>query len=72
MTENTYLTQTQLAERWQVAESTIERWRSEGIGPIYLKMMGRVRYRLTDITDLEEDSLRESTSHRASARNDRE
>ena len=57
MTENTYLTQTQLAERWQVAESTIERWRSEGSGPIYLKMMGRVRYRLTDITDLEEDSL---------------
>jgi len=43
MTENTYLTQTQLAERWQVAESTLERWRSEGIGPIYMKMMGRVR-----------------------------
>ncbi len=44
MTENNYLTQTQLAERWQVAESTLERWRSEGIGPIYMKMMGRVRY----------------------------
>ncbi len=43
MTEINYLTQTQLAERWQVAESTLERWRSEGIGPIYL-MMGRVRY----------------------------
>ena len=71
MTENTYLTQTQLAERWQVAE-TLERWRSEGIGPIYMKMMGRVRYRLSDITDFEEDSLRGSTSQRASARNDRE
>ena len=46
MTENNYLTQTQLTERWQVAESTLERWRSEGIGPIYMKMMGRVRYRL--------------------------
>ena len=40
MTETNYLTQTQLAERWQVAESTLERWRSEGIGPIYMKMMG--------------------------------
>ncbi len=30
MTENVYLTQTQLAERWQVAEGTLERWRSEG------------------------------------------
>ena len=72
MTETNYLTQTQLAERWQVAESTLERWRSEGIGPIYMKMMGRVRYRLSDITDFEEDSLRGSTSQRASARSDRE
>jgi predicted site-specific integrase-resolvase len=71
MTESNYLTQTQLAERWQVAESTLERWRSEGIGPIYMKMMGRVRYRLSDITDFEEDSLRGSTSQRASARSDR-
>ena len=71
MTENNYLTQTQLAERWQVTESTLERWRSEGIGPIYMKMMGRVRYRLSDITDFEEDSLRGSTSQRASARSDR-
>lgn len=47
MTEINYLTQTQLAERWQVAEGTLERWRSEGNGPIYMKMMGRVRYRLT-------------------------
>ena len=72
MTETNYLTQTQLAERWQVAESTLERWRSEGIGPIYMKMMGRVRYRLSDTTDFEEDSLRGSTSQRASARNYRE
>lgn len=70
MTENTYLTQTQLAERWQVAESTLERWRSEGIGPVYLKMMGRVRYRLPDIVAFEEGALRRSTSQRASARNE--
>ncbi|MCX7216759.1 MAG: DNA-binding protein [Burkholderiales bacterium] len=71
MNENIYLTQTQLAERWQVAESTLERWRSEGIGPIYLKLMGSVRYRLSDITGFEEDALRGSTSERASVRNDR-
>ncbi|HNI19808.1 helix-turn-helix transcriptional regulator [Accumulibacter sp.] len=57
-----YLTQAQLAVRWQVAESTLERWRSEGIGPIYLKMMGRVRYRLSDILAFEAESLRKSTS----------
>lgn len=68
MTENTYLTQNQLAARWQVAESTLERWRSEGIGPIYLKMLGCVRYRIPDITEFEECSLRGNTSQRASAR----
>ena len=70
MTESNYLTQTQLADRWQVAESTLERWRSEGIGPLYMKMMGRVRYRLPDITDFQEEVLRNSTSERDSARND--
>lgn len=68
MTENNYLTQTQLADRWQVAESSLERWRSEGIGPDYMKIMGRVRNRLSDITDFEEDALRVSTSERASQR----
>jgi hypothetical protein len=33
MTGNNYMTQNQLAERWQVAESTLERWRSEGVEP---------------------------------------
>ncbi len=40
MTENNYLLQTKLAERWQVAETTLERWRSEGIGHIYLSLWG--------------------------------
>jgi predicted site-specific integrase-resolvase len=71
MTGKNYMTQTQLAERWQVAESTLERWRSEGVGPIYMKILGRVRYRLSDITNFEEDSLRGSTSQRASVRSNR-
>lgn len=33
MTGNNYMTQTQLAERWKVAESTLERWRIEALGP---------------------------------------
>ena len=65
MTKNLHLAQT------QVAEGTLERWRSEGIGPNYREMMGRVRNRLSDITDFEEDSLSNDTSERASASNDR-
>jgi len=71
MTGNNDMTQTQLAERWQLAESTLERWRSEGVGLIYMNILGRVRYRLSDITDFEEESLRGSTSQRAIVRSSR-
>jgi hypothetical protein len=72
MTGNNYITQTQLAERWQVAESTRERWRSEGYGPIYMKILGRVRYRLSNITDFDEESLCGSTSQLATVRSNRQ
>ena len=44
-----HLNQRQLADRWGVSEATLERWRSEGIGCVYLKLHGRVLYRLEDI-----------------------
>lgn len=56
-----HLNQTQLSERWDVAEATLERWRSDGIGPVFLKIQGRVLYRLEDIQAFEADSLRQST-----------
>ena len=62
-----HLNQQQLADRWSVSEATLERWRTEGIGPIYLKLQGRVLYRVEDIEAFELDSLRKSTSERVSA-----
>jgi len=62
-----HLNQRQLAERWGVSEATLERWRSEGIGPIFLKLHGRVLYRVEDIESYEAECLRKSTSERASA-----
>ena len=50
-----HLNQTQLAERWDVAEATLERWRSDGIGPVFMKIQGRVLYRVEDI-ELEDDA----------------
>jgi hypothetical protein len=44
-----HLNQRQLADRWDVSEATLERWRSEGIGPVFLKLQGRVLYRLEDV-----------------------
>ncbi len=57
-----HMNQRQLADRWNVSEATLERWRSEGIGPRFMKIQGRVLYRLQDIEAYEEQCLRESTS----------
>lgn len=62
-----HFNQGQLADRWDVSEATLERWRSEGIGPVFLKLQGRVLYRLEDVEAFESDSLRKSTSERVDA-----
>jgi predicted site-specific integrase-resolvase len=50
------ISQIELAQRWQISESTLERWRSEGIGPVFLKLRGQVRYRDIDILAYEANS----------------
>lgn len=59
-----HLNQRQLADRWDVSEATLERWRTAGIGPVFLKLQGRVLYRVEDVEAYEADSLRKSTSER--------
>jgi hypothetical protein len=44
-----HLNQVELARRWSLSHRTLERWRWEGRGPRYLKIGGRVVYRLSDI-----------------------
>lgn len=62
-----HLNQSQLADRWDVSKATLERWRSEGIGPVYLKLQGHVLYRIEDIEAYEAASLYRSTSERVPA-----
>lgn len=47
----------QAAKRGQ-SEATLERWRSDRIGPVFLKIRGRVLYRLIDIEAFEVTSLK--------------
>ncbi len=56
-----HLGQKQLAERWRISEASLERWRTEGIGPQFLKLPGRVLYRMVDIEAFEESCLSTST-----------
>lgn len=62
-----HLNQRQLADRWDLSEASLERWRTEGIGPVFLKLQGRVLYRVEDVESFEADSLRKSTSERVLA-----
>lgn len=57
-----HLNQEDLAERWNISTRTLERWRWIGEGVRFVKIGGRVRYRLDDIEAYEEQQLRTSTS----------
>ena len=59
--ENAILTPEVLAKRWSISLSTVARWRSEGMGPAFLKLRGHVRYRLEDIESFERQTLQSAT-----------
>jgi hypothetical protein len=54
----THLNQVQLARRWCLSPRTLERWRWHDQGPRYLKVGGRVVYRMEDVEAFEAASAR--------------
>lgn len=56
-----HLNQTDLAARWNLSPRTLERWRWLGHGPKFLKLGGRIVYRLEDIEAFEEQQLLQVT-----------
>ena len=58
-----HLNQVELARRWSLSHRTLERWRWEGHGPRYLKVGGRVVYRLEDIEAFEAAQFHEPAVH---------
>lgn len=56
-----HLTQIELARRWRISPRTLERWRWLGQGPRYLKIGGRVVYRLEDVEAFENEKRQESS-----------
>lgn len=57
-----HMNQVELAARWKISPRTLERWRWTGDGPCYLKIGGRVVYRLEDVEAFEQSQLRASTA----------
>ena len=60
----THLHQVELARRWKLSPRTLERWRWTGEGPQFVKLGGRVVYRLEDVEAFEMENVRTSTSVR--------
>jgi predicted site-specific integrase-resolvase len=50
------------ARRLGVEPSTLANWRWSGNGPRFVKVGGRVRYRLADLADYLDGQVRSSTS----------
>ena len=53
-----HFSQAELAFRWRISPRTLERWRWSKTGPVFLKIGGRVIYRLEDIEAFEIASIR--------------
>lgn len=54
-----HLDQEALARRWSISPRTLEDWRWRKIGPRYLKVGGRVIYRLEDVEAYEAERIRD-------------
>jgi hypothetical protein len=50
--------QEDLARRWGISPRTLERWRLQRVGPPYLKLRGRILYRMEDVQEFEANNLR--------------
>jgi hypothetical protein len=61
-----HLNQIELSRRWSLSPRTLERWRWLRCGPRYLKIGGRVVYRLEDIEAFEAER-----THKGDPINDR-
>ena len=66
-----HLNQIDLSRRWSLSPRTLERWRWLREGPVYLKIGGRVLYRLEDIEAYEAEQRRANPSAAAKARRGR-
>jgi predicted site-specific integrase-resolvase len=55
----TCLNQIELAARWKISHRTLERWRWTGDGPSFIKLGGRVIYRLEDVEAFEREALKD-------------
>ena len=65
--ERLVLTEADLASRWGMSPKTLQRWRTEGRGPHYLKLGKRVTYTINAMIAYENFVQHISTSQRVAS-----
>jgi hypothetical protein len=63
-----HLNQIALSRRWGFSPRTLEGWRWFGKGPAFIKVGGKVLYRLDDVEAFEAMQLRQRTPRRRKSR----
>ena len=48
------LSEADVARHWQKSVRTLQRWRAEGYGPVWIALGGTVRYRWCDVVAFED------------------
>ena len=61
------LTEAQAAERLQISQSCLAKWRCVGDGPPFVKLGRAVRYDIADLVSFAEQAKRRSTSDSGAA-----
>lgn len=56
-----YMTEQELAEAWRMKRNTLQKWRSNGVGPKYIKRVGHIVYRKDDILEFENSQTFQGT-----------
>jgi len=62
MNQLQFLRQRDLAQRWGFSPRTLEKWRWQGEGPRFVKIGGRIRYRIEDVEAWEAIHILSSTA----------
>lgn len=57
-----HLNQLELSRRWAISPRTLERWRWQSFGPDFVKVGGRVLYRLSDVERYEIENLHQTSA----------
>lgn len=55
MSKETFLTTEELAKRWKISARSLDNIRASGKGPSYFKIIGSIRYKLSDVVEYENE-----------------